>query len=182
MKWIWKLYLKSIGWKTDISFPYHHLKKYILIVGPHTSNWDFLILLAHRNYLGLRSGFLGKKELFRPPFGFIFRAIGGIPVDRKKSNRLVEDVVSIAASREEFILALSPEGTRTRVDKLKTGFYFIAQQANIPIIMVGLDYTNKTIRFREPLFPSDQAKDFETIHSFYRSIEGRFPEKGMMHL
>lgn len=182
MRFIWKLYLKSIGWKTDAVFPYRHLKKYIFIVGPHTSNWDFVILLAYRNMLGLKSGFLAKKELFSPPFGFLFRNLGGIAVDRKKSTNMVDEVSQIASERDEFILALSPEGTRSRVDKLKTGFYFIAAKARIPIIMVGLDYRNKQALFSEPLLPSDIDKDFETIYSFYRTIEGKYPEKGMMHL
>ena len=182
MKLFWKLYLKTIGWDTSISFPYHHLKKFIFIVGPHTSNMDFLILLAYRNYLGLRSGFLGKKELFKPPFGFLFYGLGGIPVDRSKSTNMVDEVVRIAESRSEFIIALSPEGTRKKVDKLKTGFYFIASKAQIPIVMVGLDYKARQILFSAPLMPSDQSKDFETIYSFYRTIEGKIPENGLMHL
>lgn len=172
----------AIGWDTTIRNPFTNLKKFILIVGPHTSNWDFLILLAYRNFLGLRSGFLGKKELFKPPFGFLFYGLGGIPVDRKKSTNMVEEVVKIAQSRDEFIIALSPEGTRAKVDKLKTGFYFIAAKAAIPIIMVGLDYRKKEIRFSQPLYPREMTADFETIHSFYRHIEGKYPERGMMHL
>jgi 1-acyl-sn-glycerol-3-phosphate acyltransferase len=182
MSFLWKLYLKLIGWNTDVVFPYHHLKKYIFIVGPHTSNWDFVILLAYRNMLRLKAGFLAKKELFKPPFGFIFHNLGGIPVDRKKSTNLVDDVAKIAKERDHFILALSPEGTRSKVEKLKTGFYFIASKAQIPIIMVGLDYRHKTGRFSEPLLPSDINKDFETIYAFYRTMEGKFPENGMMHL
>lgn len=182
MSFLWKLYLQAIGWKTDYVFPYYHLKKYIFIVGPHTSNWDFVILLAYRNMLKLPSGFLGKKELFKPPFGFIFKGLGGIPVDRKKSSNMVDEVAQIARERDEFILALSPEGTRKKVEKLKTGFYFIASKANIPIVMVGLDYRNKQALFSEPLYPTEFNKDFETIHSFYRKIEGKFPENGMMHL
>lgn len=162
--------------------PWAHLKKFVIIVGPHTSNWDFVILLAYRHLLRLKSGFLGKKELFVPPFGFIFRKLGGIPVDRKQSKNIVDDVVKIVEASETFIIALSPEGTRKKVDKLRTGFYFIAAKARIPIVMVGLDYRNKTIRLSDPLLPSDQARDFEKIFDFYRHIEGRHPEKGLMHL
>ena len=182
MRWFWRFYLRLAGWNASLSNPWAHLRKFVIIVGPHTSNWDFVILLAYRSVLGLQSGFLGKKELFVPPFGFIFRKLGGIPVDRKQSTNLVDDVVKIVEGRDTFIIALSPEGTRKKVDKLKTGFYFIAAKARIPIVMVGLDYKNKTIHCSEPLMPSDQARDFETIFDFYRRIEGRHPEKGLMHM
>lgn len=94
---------------------------------------------------------------------------------------MVDEVVRIAQSRQEFIIALSPEGTRTKVEKLKTGFYYIASKAGIPIVMVGLDYRQKRIFFSQPLYPADIGTDFETIHSFYRHIEGKYPERGMMH-
>jgi 1-acyl-sn-glycerol-3-phosphate acyltransferase len=181
MRLLWRLYLKLLGWNVSLSNPYPHLKKFVIIVGPHTSNWDFVVLLAYRSILRLKSGFLGKKELFKPPFGFIFHGLGGIPVDRKQSHNLVDDVAKIIEQRETFIIALSPEGTRKKVEKLRTGFYFIASKARIPIVMVGLDYKNKTIHFSEPLMPSDQVRDFNTIFDFYRTIEGKYPEQGLMH-
>jgi 1-acyl-sn-glycerol-3-phosphate acyltransferase len=181
MNGFWRSYLKFFGWNTTLTFPYHHLKKYVIIVGPHTSNWDFIIGLAYRSLLGLTaSKFLGKKELFKPPFGSLFRKLGGIPVNRESKNNMVEDVARLFQENEEFILALSPEGTRSKVEKLKTGFYFIARQANVPIVMVGLDWKNKTAIIGAPFVPQDKDADFETIHTFYRTIEGRHPEKGMM--
>jgi 1-acyl-sn-glycerol-3-phosphate acyltransferase len=182
MKFFWKRYLSAMGWNTDVSFPYHHLKKYIIIVALHTSNWDFVIGLGYRNLLDLnKTQFLGKKELFKAPFGFLFRKLGGIPVDRRKSSHLVEEVVNLFQTHKEFVIALSPEGTRSRVDKLKTGFYFIALKAAIPIIMVGLDYRHKTIRISDPLMATEQEKDFEQILNFYRPIAGKHPENGLMH-
>ena len=182
MQFLWKLYLKFNGWNTSISFPYHHIKKYIIIVGPHTSNWDFVIGLAYRNLVGLNKvKFLGKKELFRPPFGFLFRSLGGIPVDRQASHNLVEYAVKLFKENQEFAIALAPEGTRKKVDKLRTGFYFIAYQAGIPIIMVGLDYKHKILLFSEPFMPSgDQEKDMTHIYKFYSTIHGKHPEQGLM--
>src|SRR5688572_15279889 len=125
MKLFWTFFLTCMGWKTDLAFPYHHLKKYIVLVGPHTSNWDFLIGLAYRSVLGMdKVRFLGKKELFRPPFGFLFYGLGGTPVDRSKSSNMVDEVADLFNKHEWFAIALSPEGTRTRVDRLRTGFYF----------------------------------------------------------
>jgi 1-acyl-sn-glycerol-3-phosphate acyltransferase len=181
MKYFWKFYLKLFGWKTDISFPYHNIKKYIIILAPHTSNWDFVIGLAYRSLVGLnRSKFLGKKELFAAPFGWIFRKLGGIPADRSHHSNLVDESVRLFNEKEEFVLALSPEGTRARVDKLKTGFYFIARQAKVPIIMVGLDWKNRTIIFSEPFMASEQDIDFTRILSFYKPIHGKYPGQGLM--
>lgn len=164
-------------------FPYHHLKKYIVIVAPHTSNWDFVIGLAYRNILDMNYvGFLAKHQLFKPPFGWIFRKLGGIPVDRTTSHNLVEAVAAMFTKHERFAIAIAPEGTRKKVEKLKTGFYFIAAKANVPIIMVGLDYKSKSVVFSEPLYPSDQVKDFDRIYSFYSTIYGKHPELGLMEL
>lgn len=183
MKSLWRLFLRAKGWNTAIDFPYHHLPKYIVIVAPHTSNWDFFIGLAYRNILDMNYvGFLGKHQLFKPPFGWIFRKLGGIPVDRTSSHNLVDTVAAMFSKRERFAIAIAPEGTRKKVDKLKTGFYFIAAKAAVPIIMVGLDYSRKTVLFSHPMYPSDQGKDFEEIFSFYRTIRGKHPELGLMDI
>jgi 1-acyl-sn-glycerol-3-phosphate acyltransferase len=181
MRWFWKASLKLMGWDTTMVFPYHHLKKFVMIVGPHTSSWDFIIGIAYRSLLGLqRTKFLGKKELFNPPFGGLLRAMGGIPVDRSERHSLVEQVVALFNVQHEFTLALSPEGTRKKVQKLKTGFYFIALKAMVPIIMVGFDYKNKTVVFSEPLMPHYQEEDFKIIEGFYGAIYGKIPENGML--
>jgi 1-acyl-sn-glycerol-3-phosphate acyltransferase len=184
MRFFWKVVLKLLGWQTNLTFPYHHLRKYIVIIGPHTSSWDFIIGVAYRSVLHMeKARFLGKKELFKPPFGFIFRLLGGTPVDRQHSHNLVDEVVNLFNTHDDFAIALSPEGTRARVEKLKTGFYFIAKKANVPIIMVGIDYENKKVVFSEPLLTSDnQEDDFEIILTFFRPMKGKFPEKGLGHL
>jgi 1-acyl-sn-glycerol-3-phosphate acyltransferase len=179
------LLLKLSGWKTRPlgEFPVRE-KKYIIIVAPHTSNWDFVVGVLYRSVLRLeKARFLGKKELFRPPFGFIFRWLGGTPVDRASSQNMVDQVVQIFNARDEFALALSPEGTRKKVERLRTGFYNIAKKANVPIIMVALDFENKQVIFSEPLKPTDsQEEDFEKILAFFRPIRGRIPEQGLAHL
>jgi 1-acyl-sn-glycerol-3-phosphate acyltransferase len=155
-----------------------------VIVAPHTSSWDFFIGLAYRSLLHMtHTHYLGKKELFSPPFGFIFRWLGGTPVDRSNHHNMVDDVVKIFDQHKEFSLAIAPEGTRKRVDKLKTGFYFIARKAHVPIVMVGLDFKNKTLVVSDALYSTnDQGSDFNKIHSFYRPIEGKYPEHSLAHL
>jgi 1-acyl-sn-glycerol-3-phosphate acyltransferase len=178
-----KFILRLMGWKTVGSFP-DHLKKYVILVAPHTSAWDFVLGVLLRKALRLeRAKYLGKHQLFKPPFGFFFRLLGGYPVDRTSSHNVVDQVVKIFNDHEEFGLALSPEGTRKRVDKLKTGFYNIARKANVPIIMVALDYKHKQAIVSPPFeTTSDQEADFKKILDFYRPIEGKYPEKGLMHL
>jgi 1-acyl-sn-glycerol-3-phosphate acyltransferase len=183
MRWLWKWYLKRTGWQTGVAFPFHHLQQYVLIVGPHTSNWDFIVGIAYRSYLGLgHVRFLGKKELFIPPFGYLFRSLGGIPTDRSQRTHLVEDAVKMFEGNAHFALALSPEGTRRKVEKLKTGFYHIARQAGVPVVMVGLDWKSKVILFSQPLIISSEENDFKIILDFYRPIRGKYPLNGLLHL
>ncbi len=178
-----KVVLKLMGWKAVNTFPYH-LQKYVVIVGPHTSGWDFVIGLLFRKALRLeRARYLGKSELFKPPFGFFFRWLGGYPVNRTSSHNLVDQVANIFQAHEQFGIALSPEGTRKRVDRLKTGFYNIARKAGVPIVMVGLDYASKQLSFSEPLITTDnQQADFEKIHAFFRPLTGKYPANGLSHL
>lgn len=177
--------LRLAGWNTKPVGCFPVLpKKYVAIVAPHTSNWDFIIGILYRSVLRLeKAKYLGKKELFKPPFGFLFRWLGGTPVDRTTSQNMVDEVVKIFNTHDEFAIALSPEGTRKKVERLRTGFYNIARKANVPIIMVALDFENKRVIFSEPFTPThDQAADFEKIISFFRPIQGKIPELGLGHL
>jgi 1-acyl-sn-glycerol-3-phosphate acyltransferase len=183
MRWFWNWYLRKNHWKTEGNFPFH-IKKMVVIVAPHTHWKDFIVGVAVRSSLKFNHvKFLGKQELFKPPFGFIFRWLGGTPVDRSTSHNLVEAVVKSFNESEELVIALSPEGTRKRVDKLRTGFYHIARQAHVPIMMAALDFGNRKVIFSEPFYTSDnEAADFEKIISFFRSVKGKIPEQGLMHL
>jgi 1-acyl-sn-glycerol-3-phosphate acyltransferase len=175
--------LKLLGWKTDVYFP-EGIKKCIIIVAPHTSWQDLIIGLSYRSVARLKHArYLGKKELFDGPFGFLFRLSGGLPVDRFSKKNMVDQVVDIMNKQEEIMIAISPEGTRKKVDRLRTGFYYIAKKAAAPIIMAGLDFQHKEVKFSEPFYPGeDEAKDFEHIISFFAPIRGKHPDQGLAHL
>ena len=177
---IYILIFKILGWKTSGSMPVD-IKKFVVAVAPHTSNWDFLVGVAARSILRIQKAqFLGKSQLFRPPFGWFFRMLGGHPVERASSQDMVDQVVKIFNKHERFILAMAPEGTRKKVEKLRTGFYYIAKGAHIPIIPVGFDFRLKTVIVSQPLYPTDNMdSDLEKILSFYRTITGRNPELGL---
>ena len=179
----WLLFLRLLGWKVRGPVPYQ-LRKCVIIVGPHTSSWDFVIGLAMRSRLKLTDvRFLGKAELFRPPFGFWFRWLGGVPVHRQEQHNMVDQVVALFRSNDHFRLALAPEGTRRKVNRLKTGFYHIAKEAGVPIVMAGLDFSRKTLFVSEPFFTTDdEAEDFRHIYLFYATIQGKRPAQGMTHL
>ncbi|MCU0368050.1 MAG: lysophospholipid acyltransferase family protein [Cyclobacteriaceae bacterium] len=174
--WIFRL----MGWKIVGDFP-RHLKKYIVAVAPHTSNWDFPIGVMARSILKMEQAkFLGKDSLFKSPFGWFFRWLGGYPVDRSSHNDVVQQVVDIFNAHENFILALAPEGTRKKVDKMRTGFYYIAKGAGVPIVPVGFDFAQKRIVLADPMMPTDNFdKDMDTLLSFYRQMKGKNPELGL---
>ena len=183
MRFFWKLYLKLSGWKALNNFP-HHLKKAIIIVAPHTYWKDFLIGIAFRSVLKIKHAkFLGKEELFKGPFGFLFRWLGGTPVNRFSKHGVVDQVVDKFFAADNLYIALSPEGTRKKVERLRTGFYNIAKKANVPIIMVGFDYSKKELSIAEPFYASgDEVADFRKIIEFFAPIKGYYPEKGLAHL
>jgi len=163
-----KFIFKTIfGWKLVNDFS-RDIKKYVIIAAPHTSWQDFPIGILARNTSGIKINFIGKDSLFKGPFGFIFRSLGGTPVNRSESNNLVDAIIKVFNSKEEFRLALSPEGTRKKVEKWKTGFYYIAKGANVPIVMATLDYKNKQVKISEPYYTTDnKEKDFEYFKSFF---------------
>jgi 1-acyl-sn-glycerol-3-phosphate acyltransferase len=126
---------------------------------------------------GVLINFIGKASLFNGPFGFFFRSLGGTPVDRSKNNNLVDAIVDIFNAKEEFRLGLSPEGTRKKVNTWKTGFYYIAKGANVPIVMATLDFQNKKIKISEPYYTTtDKEKDFAFLRGFYLNVKGKNPE------
>lgn len=177
MKTIAKFILYTIlGWKVENNFP-KEPKKYIVIAAPHTSWVDFPIAILARMSEGTMIHFIGKGSLFKWPFGYFFRALGGTPVDRSKSNNLVDAVINIFNSKEEFKLGLSPEGTRKKVKKWKTGFYYIAKGANVPIVMASLDFENKRVKISEPYYITDDIEvDFAHFNTYYENIKGKKPE------
>ena len=183
LRLLWKLYWKVAGWKVTGHFPYQH-KKMVIIVAPHTSSADVIVGFAARNELKIdKAKFLAKKELFDGPFGFLFRWLGGTPVDRTSSQGMVEQAAGLFDSNDEFILAMAPEGTRKRVDKLRTGFYHIAKAAGVPILPIGLDFKNKNLVVGEAFYTTnDETADFDRIIQFFSKIEGAKPEYDLRHL
>ena len=183
MRLFWKTYLWITGWKVQTNFPYH-IPKCVIIVAPHTSAWDFVIGLAVRSVLKLQHvKYLGKAELFEGRFGFFFRRLGGYPVDRSGKHNMVDQVTELFGQHERFVLALSPEGTRKKVDRLKTGFYHIAKKAGVPIIMTAFDFEKKEVYFADPFYTgNDEEADIKKIIAFYAAVQGKKPAQGLSHL
>lgn len=176
MQKIAQFILKIAGWSVVGSLP--QLKQYVLIVAPHTSNWDLVIGLCARFAVGVRLNFLAKHQLFFFPLGNLLRAMGGVPVNRAKKANRVEEVVALFLQQEHFKLGLAPEGTRSSVTRWKEGFYHMACQANLPIVMVGFDYQSKEVRVQEPFWPTkDINKDFPKVLNFFRTIKGKYPKE-----
>lgn len=175
-----KFVLKLLGWKMVGQLP--DIKKYIVIIGPHTSNWDFVLGMVVRGALGVQVRFLAKHQLFYAPYGWFFRWLGGSPVYRHKDNNLVDQVVDMYNEHDNFIIGIAPEGTRSEIKRWKTGFYHIAHKANVPIEMVGFDFKRKELIFREPFQPTgDIDSDFPVILDFFRGINGCHPKKIPYH-
>ena len=167
------IYFKIMGWKIDGEFP-SQLKKCVVAVVPHTSWHDFYIGILVRNVWGAEINFVGKKSLFKAPYGWYFRWMGGTPIDRTKSTDFVTATANIFEEKEVFRLALAPEGTRKKVQKLKTGFYYIAKAANVPILMVAFDFENKQVKVSEPFSTSEDLNaDFEKINAFFKGVKGK---------
>jgi 1-acyl-sn-glycerol-3-phosphate acyltransferase len=174
-RFLYKFFFSLLGWKIDGDMPAE--KKFIIIVAPHTSNWDFMIGVAVRSILRFKAKYLAKKELFRFPFGALFRWLGGVPVDRRKHSNLVDAVAELFRQHDEFIIAVAPEGTRKQVSKWKTGFYFIALEAKVPIVMVSFDYKLKTVIINKPFYPTGKIEeDMKFIFDFYRDKNGKYPK------
>ncbi|MBT8316216.1 MAG: acyltransferase [Lutibacter sp.] len=177
MKYFFRFTIYTIlRWKTVGSFP-KQLKKYVIIAAPHTHWIDFPLAVSVKFAEGAPINYIGKASLFKPPFGFIFRWLGGSPVDRTKSNNRVDGIVEVFNNNENFILALSPEGTRKKVDKWKTGFYYIAKGANVPIVMATLNFKKKEVKISEPYYlTNDMEKDFNFFHDYFKGVVGKIPE------
>lgn len=176
MQKLFALIFKWLGWKIVGQLPEE--KKYVVIVAPHTSNWDLIICLIARFSVGTKVNFLAKHQLFFFPLGVLLRALGGTPVDRSKKGNKVDQVVALFRQRDSFRLGLAPEGTRSPVARWKEGFYHIACQAEIPIIMIGPDYARKEIRISAPFWPTGEIDtDFPKIIEFFRTIKGYRPKE-----
>ena len=168
-----RLILAVARWGFEGEVP--NVSKGVIIVAPHTSNWDFMVGAAAMLALDLKLRFLGKHTLFDGPLAPMMRGLGGIPVDRTKPGRgVVEEMAERFKNEEDLLLALSPEGTRSSVDRWKTGFHRIAQAAGVPIMAVALDYGPRRIRFGPLVNPSgDIDRDIGIFADFFATARGR---------
>ena len=169
-------FLRMMGWKAEGRAP--DSPKYVLILAPHTSNWDLFLILAVLHALGIKLYWFGKKELFRWPVGSLFKWLGGIPVVRSSRENMVQKTVEIIQSREEIIIGVAPEGTRSNSKYWRTGFYHIAHQAQIPIAFAFLDYRRRVGGIGPSLIPTgDIEKDMKIIRQFYSGVTAKFPHE-----
>lgn len=174
-RWLLNLW----GWKL-LDIPEAYPSKYIVAVAPHTSNWDFPVGVLLRCAMKQRIRFLGKHTLFFPPLGWFMRWMGGYPVDRRQAGNLVDAVVDIFNSKQQFAISITPEGTRSKVTHLKTGFLRIAEKAKVPILICRFDWGRKELRFGPFFEPTgDTEKDLDTFRSFFDGVKGYHPELGL---
>jgi len=170
-----RLLFRIFGWKMRGDIP--SMKKYIVITAPHTSNWDFFIGRCFAYIHDIKAKYLLKSELYFWPLNILIKLNGGIPVYRKKAKNMVEQIVQKFNSSENLILAISPEGTRSRVNVWKTGFYHIAFKAKVPIVLSYIDYKKKEIGYFGILEPSgDLDKDLKYIQGLYKNVVGKRPD------
>lgn len=171
------IYHKILGWKVTGFKDFHNVKKAVIIAVPHTSWHDFYIGVLLRSVIGVKANFIAKKSLFNPLTGWIFRSLGGAAVTRKGNERQVDAIARHFENRDVFRMAIAPEGTRKKVEQWKTGFYYIAKKANVPIVMFTLDFKNKENRFSEPFYPTDDIKaDFKLMRGFFEGVVGKIPK------
>jgi 1-acyl-sn-glycerol-3-phosphate acyltransferase len=170
--WLFGLF----GWKVILEPPQR--KKYVLVGYPHTSNWDFFPALFFIWGSGLKANWVGKASLFNGLMGPIMRGLGGIPVDRDRSKNFVSKVADLFATRDELFLIIAAEGTRSRAEYWKTGFYYIALEANVPIALAYMDWKVKEVGIGGYFTPTgDINADFEEIKKFYVDKTGLDPSK-----
>jgi len=171
---------KQTGWKVDYQLPID-IKKCIIIAAPHTSNWDFWYMIAAFSIYKLKIRFTVKKEWMKFPFNIIMKPLGGIAIDRTPrvdGNRIsfVDAMADLFNANEELIIVITPEGTRSKRDKWKTGFFHIAQQANVPILLGYVDYATKTAGIGKVIHPTEFNQTMEEIMNFYQKVTPKFPE------
>ncbi len=173
-KLLGKSFLKLVSWEAVGDVP--EIPKFVMILAPHTSNWDFIFIMAILYALGIKFYWFGKKEVFRWPVGGFFKWLGGIPIDRGSRNNIVQQTVKIIQSQEQIIVGVTPEGTRGNTKYWKTGFYHIAHQAQVPIVVAFLDYDRKIGGLGPTIDPSgDIDEDMKIIHQFYKEIIAKHP-------
>lgn len=168
--------LAAVGWRPLGERP--TAPKFVLIAAPHTSNWDLVLMLLFAIHFDLSISWVGKHTLFRPPLGPLMRWLGGIPVDRRASHDVVKHLAEVFAAADRLVIAVPTEGTRSRTEHWKSGFYWIARGAGVPIVLGTLDYARKLGGFGPTVAPTGDVKaDMDVIRAFYADKIGRHPEE-----
>jgi 1-acyl-sn-glycerol-3-phosphate acyltransferase len=171
-----RILLRLAGWRVEGSLP--ERPRFVVCVGPHTSNWDFVVGYAAKMATGVRASWLGKHTLFRGLMGPLLRWMGGIPVDRRAAHGVVEQAAEWFARRRSLVLGIAPEGTRRPVDRWKMGFYHIARLAAVPVVPVALDWGSRRIRIGDPIdVGRDESAELERLIAYFRRVRGRHPER-----
>ena len=165
------------GWRCDGTLPLP--AKAVIMGGPHTSNWDFLVFIGAMESLGVSASYIGKASLFRfGPMARFMRGVGGIPVERSVKNDLVAQVSGMMREADRMLLVIAPEGTRDATAEWRMGFYRIALAAGVPIVPAGPDYARKQAIFAPPIWPTgDPERDLRPAWAFFRSLVPRYPDK-----
>jgi len=178
IRWLSLFLLKISGWHTSGKLP--DIPKFVLVAAPHTSNWDFPIMMFIAFKLRGKLYWMGKDALFRKPFGSMFKWLGGIPIDRSRSQNTVSQMTEKFSDMKRLILTIPPAGTRKRVSRWKSGFYHIANNAGVPIVLGYLDYPRKTGGIGPMVTPTgDVETDMAVIGQFYAGVEGKYPGKSV---
>lgn len=174
--WLGKFMLKICGWKVEGKLP--ESRKSVVVIAHHTSNWDFPVGLMASFALKAEPYWLGKEALFRWPMGGLFRWLGGIPVDRSATHNVVEQVAEAFQGKDKLMLVIAPEGTRRRVESWRSGFYYIARRAKVPIDCAFIDYRRKAVGFGPSITPTDDLTGvMQKIREFYDGVTPLYPEK-----
>ena len=169
----------ALGWKAVGEIP-KEIKKYVIIAAPHTSNWDFFYARLFFIMKDIPLRFFIKQEWYFFPFNYLFKTLGGIPVNRSQKENLTKEVAKYFDNHQELAILIPPEGTRKYNPNWKKGFYYVAQNAKVPIVLGYIDYEKKIGGFGPVFYPTgDLDKDMLEIKSFYKGIKGRFPENGV---
>jgi 1-acyl-sn-glycerol-3-phosphate acyltransferase len=171
--------LRLFGWTVDVGLP--PAPKGVIVVYPHTSNWDFVVGYLAKVAAGVRLEWIGKASLFRWPFGALLRRMGGIAVERGAHAGVVAQLAREYARRERIWVAIAPEGTRSRTDHWKSGFYHLALAAGVPVGLAFIDYRRRLVELRTTLLlTGDVDRDLERLRAFYKDVQGCRPEQASL--
>jgi 1-acyl-sn-glycerol-3-phosphate acyltransferase len=171
-----KFILWLFGWK--VVLPKFSEKSYVIVAAPHTSNWDFIVGRLAIGSVRIPQKVLMKKEMFFFPLKYILKALGAMPIDRRGSIKMVDYIIALFKQKDDFVFSISPEGTRSYVEKWKTGFYHIAIKAKVPLVLGRMDFKKKVVEFSNVFYPTGNFdEDFVKILNFFKQAQGNYPEK-----